>query len=383
MVMPKIDGLRRYAVVSFDSRRDLEDPMRFFRRLDVVHLCRGAPWNDMIADDVRSSTRRYTNPGNLYLTLRKLNPDLVQAVEPFALVTVPYTIAVLAYVLIAKKPLVAVSLENLPIERKYGGLVGHLLRAIVRPVIKRAALVIYINDGAGQNFLAAGAAPHRMVRLMYGCWGVDLDEFSPSTAARSLRRQPDEQVILFVGRVHEMKGVFDLLEAFRRMRQFSPGPVRLVFAGQGAAVELMRRWIRDAGLDGCVDLLGSVKNRDIPGLMRAADVLAAPSRTTRLWAEQVGMVLLQAMACGLPVVATRSGSIPEFVDDGTSGLLVPERDPAALAAALSRVLSDEDLRGRLATGGRLAAVDRYDAEQNVRRAEDELLAVMDRRAPAR
>jgi glycosyltransferase involved in cell wall biosynthesis len=112
--------------------------------------------------------------------------------------------------------------------------------------------------------------------------------------------------------------------------------VRLVLAGDGPAIDDIRLWIEYRGLEPAIDVLGPGKNRDVPTLMRAADVLTAPSISNRRWAAQVGMVLLQAMACGLPVVTTWSGSIPACVADEATGLLVPERAPAALSAAPRR-----------------------------------------------
>lgn len=85
-------------------------------------------------------------------------------------------------------------------------------------------------------------------------------------------------------------------------------------------------------------------NSEVPRYLGAAAVLAAPSRTTRRWAEQVGMSAIQALACRVPVVLTPSGSTAEFIDDGVTGWLVPEGDPAALAAVLSRVLINGGLR---------------------------------------
>jgi glycosyltransferase involved in cell wall biosynthesis len=107
---------------------------------------------------------------------------------------------------------------------------------------------------------------------------------------------------------------------------------QLVFIGDGPDAENLRTSAREAGVAGHVHLIGAVMNRDVPRYLRAAAVLAAPSRTTRRWAEQVGMSAIQAMACGVPVVSTPSGSIAEFVDDGVTGWLVPEGDPRILLA---------------------------------------------------
>jgi glycosyltransferase involved in cell wall biosynthesis len=362
---------QRYAVVSYESRRDLEDPLRLFDRLEVHHFYRKTPWNDMVAADVGETSQGYNSPLDLIRRLRAVRPEVVQSVEPFALVTLPYSLAILGYVSASRTPLVLVSLENLPLESKYGP-AGLVVRELVRPLVRRAQLAVYINEGARLNFLAAGAEPSRMAHLMYGCWGVDVAEFRPGPSGRPLRRTAGEKVVLFLGRVDEVKGIFDLLEAFATVRTRVPN-VRLVIAGAGRAVPGVQEWIRKRGLEGEIDLLGTVKNRDVPDLMRAADVLAAPSVTTRLWAEQVGMVLIQAMACGIPVVSTTSGSIPEFVTDGENGLLVPEHDPKTLADALLSVLSDDQLRARLGSTARRTAEARFDAADNVRRSEQAVL----------
>ena len=85
------------------------------------------------------------------------------------------------------------------------------------------------------------------------------------------------------------------------------------------------------------------------------------------------MTNIQAMACGLPVVSTRSGAIPEYVPDGRAGFLVPECDPQALAGAILRLLGDEALRQRMGAAARDYALEHYDARANVARAEEQLL----------
>ena len=92
-----------------------------------------------------------------------------------------------------------------------------------------------------------------------------------------------------------------------------------------------------------MQLLGTVKNRDLPPHFRNADVFIAPSITTHRWEEQVGMTNIQAMASGVPVISTLSGAIPEYVPDGVAGILVPEQDPRALAEAIRRITVDNEL----------------------------------------
>jgi glycosyltransferase involved in cell wall biosynthesis len=99
----------------------------------------------------------------------------------------------------------------------------------------------------------------------------------------------------------------------------------------------------------------------MPGVYRALDVLALPSRTRPNWKEQFGRALVEAMSCGVAVVGSRCGEIPNVIAD--AGLVVPEGDPGALAAALQRLLDDAALRGRLAEAGRARVLARFTQRQ--------------------
>jgi glycosyltransferase involved in cell wall biosynthesis len=204
---------------------------------------------------------------------------------------------------------------------------------------------------------------------MYGTWGVDTTEFSPDGPREKL--PGTAPAIVFLGRLERAKGIFDLVAAMPKvLDRVAAG---LVLIGEGPDADSLKAAVHEAGLDGHVHFLGAVMNRDVPRFLRSAAVLAAPSRTTRKWAEQVGMSAIQAMACGVPVVSTPSGSIAEFIDDGLTGLLVPEGDPAALAAALTRVLINGEVRTRFSERARSGAIRRFDARTNIRAVELRIL----------
>jgi phosphatidylinositol alpha-mannosyltransferase len=145
--------------------------------------------------------------------------------------------------------------------------------------------------------------------------------------------------LLFVGRLHPRKGFSDAVGAYRSLAGTRPD-LRLIVAGAGAdaaATTTLPPALRDR-----VVMLGPIENRSLPPIHRACDVFLAPS----IGGESFGVVLLEAMAAGVPVVATRIPGYVEVVQDGVSGLLVPPRDPATLAAAAARVLDDAALAGR-------------------------------------
>lgn len=360
----------RYAMVSTEMRRDLNDPLKYFQQLEVFHLYHITPWNDMVAADFSTHNIRYDNARHLYARLVALNPDIVQGVEPFAFRPFPRLLAVTHYVRRHKKPLVVVSLENIPFHKKYGP-VSLLMKPFVRRYISAANLLIYINDGARDNFLAHGADPAKTQRLMYGCWGVDVDEFSP--VGEIVDELLDgRRIILFVGRIHRVKGVCELLDAFHTIAVENED-VDLVFIGSGPDQDRLTEEARSRRLDDRVHFLGTVKNRELAKYLRRAEFLVAPSQTTWLWAEQIGMVLIQAMAAGLPVITTISGSIAEFVENGETGLLVPEKDADALGLAMNRLLNDRELHEEMASKARRRSVKQYDASRNVQIVERAIL----------
>jgi glycosyltransferase involved in cell wall biosynthesis len=357
-----------YAIVSYDIRRDLHDPLRFFSVLEPIHFFRRASYGDMTNNE-QERTIEYSGPADLLQKLRQARPQIVQGGEPFVPRLIPNAWAVLSYARLAKRPLIVPSLDNLPIADQYGKSLAAAIRSAARPYVRSATLAIAVNAGAEKNLRWAGAMPERLARMMYGTWGVDTAEFAPGGPRAQL--PGGSRSIMFLGRVERAKGIFDLVSAMPLL--LAQVQTDLVVVGDGHDTEAVKQAAQEAGVASHVHLLGAVKNKDVPDLLRSATVLVAPSRTTRRWAEQVGMSAIQAMACGVPVVSTRSGSIPEFVEDEVTGLLVPEGDPPALARALGRFLTSEQERLEFAHRARAQAEVRFDARKNIHAVEERIL----------
>lgn len=357
-----------YAIVSYDIRRDLHDPLRFFEVLQPIHFFRRTSYRDMTPSE-QERTIEYHNPFDLLQKLRHAMPQIVQGGEPFVPRLIPYAWAELSYTRFARRPLVVPSLDNLPIASQYGGPMAAAIRAASRPYVRSASLAIAVNAGAESNLRWGGARPERLVRMMYGTWGVDTSEFTPDGPRAQLPGAGHP--IVFLGRLDRSKGVFDLVAAMPRVLERIAAD--LVFIGDGPDAENLKRAARDAGVIDRVHFLGAIQNKDVPSHLRAATVLVAPSRTTRRWAEQVGMSAIQALACGVPVVTTRSGSITEFIEDGVTGLVVPEGMPDALADAIAHFLANNAMRREFAMRAREEAMRRFDARTNMRAAEDRIL----------
>jgi glycosyltransferase involved in cell wall biosynthesis len=173
------------------------------------------------------------------------------------------------------------------------------------------------------------------------------DQFARAREGGGARRAGP--VVLCVARMYARKRIADLLRAAPRVRAAVPG-VRFRVVGRGPEWDAVQRLHAELGLDGLVDLLGDVSLAELAAEYVAADVFCLPSVQ-----EGFGIVFLEAMAAGLPVVACRAAAIPEVVLDGTTGVLTPPRDPEALAQALAALLTDRDRARALGRAGRRRA----------------------------
>jgi glycosyltransferase involved in cell wall biosynthesis len=174
-----------------------------------------------------------------------------------------------------------------------------------------------------------------------------------SKVRRALGIGDDELLVLAVGRLVELKGHMVLLRALAQLRRAGlPDTWQVAIAGQGELEGVLRAFISEAGLVGRAHILGH--RDDVPDLLAGADIFTMPS----LW-EGLPVALLEAMFACKPVIASACSGIPEAIESGTHGLLVPPGDQDALAEVLRRVLSDPDLRGRLGEAARDRASERY------------------------
>ena len=188
----------------------------------------------------------------------------------------------------------------------------------------------------------------------------------PSWPSASVKKGSGTFTIGFAGRLVPEKGLFDLLAAACRL----PAPVRVMIVGNGPLKDELAQ-VRHEGVE--IEIATDIKHEDMARAFAAMDVLALPSRTTRTWAEQFGRVLVEALWCGVPVVGSDSGEIPWVIETTGGGLVFPEGDVAALAAALDSLRRQPDERSRLASTGR-EAVERLFSTEAAGHALGELLA---------
>jgi len=203
-------------------------------------------------------------------------------------------------------------------------------------------LRLYADDWRN---VSAFIAPSRYVERQLRANGITrvetlLNCIDPSFAP--LPRAVEGDTVLFLGRLTAIKGVECLLKAFNDVSARRPS-ARLVIAGDGPDAGLFKALAAELGLGSAVSITGKVSRDEVARLCATSKLLVAPS----IWPEPFGLVALEAMASGMPVVASRAGGLQEVVSDGVTGILVAPNNPAELASGIMHILEDDTLRARM------------------------------------
>src|SRR5712692_315415 len=300
------------------------------RRIDVP---RSAPWRVGRMAFSANGTRHFYLSG-LVEALRAAKPDLIDLYEePFSLVALQTL--VLRNVLAPSAALVFYSAVNVHRQWRWP------YRWIERMVLEHADGAHVPNQDVVPILRAKGFPSQRPVSVIP--LGVDSDRLADA--------QPLEVPgvarprVGFVGRLEPVKGLDVLLDAFALLSTTSAS---LAIAGDGS--ERARLQARIGPLESRVRIIPPISYEDMPAFLKSLDILVLPSVTILpLHREQFGRVLVEAMAAGVAVIGSSSGAIPEVIGD--AGLVVPERDPAALASAIDRLLANPDQRRALVEHG--------------------------------
>jgi glycosyltransferase involved in cell wall biosynthesis len=244
--------------------------------------------------------------------------------------------------------------------------VARLLLPLRNLWLRQADRFLSISSAITAEFLSTGMPSSRIVEITNG---IDAERFTPVSPTEKplLRRRlalPEGWLLVYTGRLAEGKGLRWLLDIWSRFAAENPDAhLMLVGSGQkfGADIEAeLHRLVRERGLATRVTFTGAVPN--VAEYLQAADCFVLPSRS-----ESLGISLLEAMACGLPCVATGVGGILDIVEDGSNGLLVPYRDDERLYAALGRIFESPALAARLGEEGRATIVRRFHVDAIVDR----------------
>ena len=245
------------------------------------------------------------------------------------------------------------------------GLKAAIFHAAHRWVSKYMAHCIAISEAARAGVLRRREAPEQKVTtILNGIRPLDPQQLSsPAQIRAELGITPETPLIVCAARLEREKDVQSLIAAMTEVKAAFPD-VRCVVAGQGAQQKMLTAQIQETGLQGTVQLLGFRK--DAHALIQAGDIFVLPS-----FAEPFGLVILEAMALGRPVIATNAGGPREIVEEGVTGLLVPPSDPPALAAAIRRLFADRQSTETMGQRG----LERFQARFTAARMAQDVLAL--------
>lgn len=267
----------------------------------------------------------------LSFSLPKVKPDLIHVEEE------PDSLAALQFLLLrsvfcSSTPVILHTWQNINRPKRW------YVWQVTRFSLRQSTAILCANQEAVQVLTAMG---YHGIMAVLPPQGVDVEIFHPV----GIHPDPAHFTIGYAGRLVPEKSVETLLSALAAM----PPSARLWIIGDGPCRRMLQSQTEQWGISDRVQFVAPVPATQMPTLLAQLDVLVLPSRTTPLWKEQFGRVLIEAMACQVPVVGSDSGAIPEVIGD--AGLIFPEGDVAALTACLQELQKNPDLRRDLAARG--------------------------------
>ncbi len=277
--------------------------------------------------------------------LRKFSPHIIDLdVEPYSLLALQVTLIKKAW--LSKARLILHSSQNIYKD--------HLcpFRWIENFVLKNSCMVMARNDDV-VDVLRLKGYPGILKVVTHG---VDIDVFCPANPQATSRIYNSKERPLVIGYAGEMahhKGVEYILRAASRL----PFPYRLKLAGNGVQKRDLEDLCHKLGIEFSTTFLGKIQNSDMPSYLQQLDVLVLPSITVSGWKEQFGRIIIEAMACGIPVIGSNCGEIPKVLGD--AGLVVAERSASEIESALKQLYYDESLRRELSVRARLRVENKF------------------------
>jgi phosphatidylinositol alpha-1,6-mannosyltransferase len=227
---------------------------------------------------------------------------------------------------------------------------------VARRLLENASSII-VNSRYTGSRLSSWGFTGTSLRVVHP--GVDADHFRPGVDSSRVRRAHGLdrcRTIITVARLVQRKGHAAVMEALPRVME-RVGPVVYVVVGSGPEENRLRARARKLGVENCVRFVGHVERTELPAYYCAADLFVMPARELgpeeSSDVEGFGIAFSEAASCGLPVIGSHSGGIPEAVADGVTGLLVEPGDDAGLAEAMTSLLLDRSLAGEMGRRGRV------------------------------
>jgi len=312
----------------------------------------GAPIAPRILDRVRFPVRQLPVwfPGHVSLhCYKRLPAAMFRAFKPDVLLCSeePWSLSCFQAVRLANQlgcPLVFQTNQN--ILKRY----PQPFAWIEQSSYRSAAHALAYSEGARQVMLQKGLQAPSSVAP----YGTDLALFYPAASESTRQRLNLEGALVagYMGRIIKEKGLDTLVDALSTISRRCPElDLRLLFVGSGADEEPLKEQIRRLGLQDRVVFAGSIRHDEAGEYLRCMDLFVLPSRTTPGWKEQFGRVIIEALACGVPVVGSDSGEIPNLIRSTGGGLVFQEGDAEDLASSILKLAHDAPARRELGSRG--------------------------------
>lgn len=219
-----------------------------------------------------------------------------------------------------------------------------ILLPLTKSIWRNASAVVALSQGLKD--IALKTAPEQEIDIISN--GIETDHFYPATTEK---KQNGPLKLITVSRLLERKGIHHLLEAIAKPE---PLPVTLTIVGTGSYEDELKRLCTELNLDDRVTFTGFVRRDELPELYRQYDVFALPSQT-----ESFGLVFAEAMSCGLPIIGTFVGGIPELVRHETDGILVNPAEPGEIRSSLETMLNNPEERNAMGISARQRIEEKY------------------------
>jgi glycosyltransferase involved in cell wall biosynthesis len=263
--------------------------------------------------------------------IKKINPDIIH-VQGCSIYGARGIIAVLAK-LILKKSYV------LWCQGSEVYLAGKLKRIASKLLLRNADAIIAVTRDMKNEIQRF----HKFHVFVVPC-GIDLSRFrnisKENLSNKQLKIRDNEKLIIFVGRLHPIKGVKYLVEAMNIIIQKTPA--KLLIVGDGEERKNLEKQVVELHLEEFVTFVGKVQNSEVPNLMNASDIFVLPSLS-----EGLPTTILEAMAAGLPIITTNVRGLPEIVKDNENGFIIEPKNPKQIAEKVLLLLENQELRGRI------------------------------------
>ncbi len=235
--------------------------------------------------------------------------------------------------------------------------------------LRKAAAVIAVSNQVADALAGEYLLPRSKIAVVYN--GIEVDKFDTRNSVRDTREQlglpVGDAIIIYIGRIAKEKGLMLLLKAVTNLKSQIPASpagrtnLKIIFVGDGNYRSELETYVEEQNLQDYVSFIGKVPYEKVPQYYNAADLFVLPSTA---W-EGLPMSIIEAMASGLPVVASNIGGIPNAVIDGKTGKLVVPGSVDDVASSLQLLLKDDDLRARISKEARASAEEKFSVNSMV------------------